>query len=131
VRLFLDRARQAVRGFALTESTAPHVADICSRLDGLPLAIELAAARIRVLSPADLLVRLELGVPLPRSVERDRPERHQTLTRIHRALDKLCRSRKLSLRVRCTVEISDIAALALEIATVLQCRHLVLKRAAT
>ena len=80
VRLFLDRARQAVRGFTLTPATAPAVAEICARLDGLPLAIELAAARVKVLSPADLLVRLELGVPLPPSGERDRPQRHQTIS---------------------------------------------------
>jgi predicted ATPase/class 3 adenylate cyclase len=80
VKLFLDRARQAMRTFTLNDATAPDVADICSQLDGLPLAIELAAARVKVLSPADLLVRLQLGVPLPPSGERDRPQRHQTLT---------------------------------------------------
>lgn len=58
VRLFVTRARQADPGFALTDRTAPAVAEICHRLDGLPLAIELAAARTRVLGVAQIAAGL-------------------------------------------------------------------------
>jgi predicted ATPase len=51
VRLLVERARDVRPGFGLTQANAPAVAEICTRLDGLPLALELAAARLRVLSP--------------------------------------------------------------------------------
>ncbi|MGK5114245.1 MULTISPECIES: ATP-binding protein [unclassified Geodermatophilus] len=76
-RVFLDRARAAGRAVALTEATAPDVAAICRRLDGLPLALELAAAHARFLSPAALLARLDQAVASPRS--RDLPERQRTI----------------------------------------------------
>ncbi|HEX2224765.1 MAG TPA: AAA family ATPase [Thermoanaerobaculia bacterium] len=79
VRLFVERA-QAVRvGFALTPEIAPAVAEITRRLDGLPLAIELAAARVRLLPPAALLARLEKRLPLLTGGPRDAPARQQTL----------------------------------------------------
>jgi predicted ATPase/DNA-binding CsgD family transcriptional regulator len=79
VALFLDRARAAAPTFALTAANAPEVATLCARLDGLPLAIEMAAARIGLLSPRDLLDRLQERFSLLRAVVTDRPPRHQAL----------------------------------------------------
>jgi len=59
VRLFVERAAAAVPGFSLTDENAPAIARICERLDGIPLAIELAAARCRVLAPAQISSRLD------------------------------------------------------------------------
>ncbi|MDC1142386.1 adenylate/guanylate cyclase domain-containing protein [Planctomycetota bacterium] len=61
VQLFLDRAVHARPGFALTPENAPHIASICDHLDGMPLAIELASARIRMMAPKQLAKRLEEG----------------------------------------------------------------------
>jgi predicted ATPase/DNA-binding XRE family transcriptional regulator len=79
VRLFAARARAVNLSFELTEENVPLVAEICRRLDGLPLAIELAAARIRVLSPGSLLARLERRLAVLTSGSRDAPARQQTL----------------------------------------------------
>ena len=79
VQLFRERARAVKPGFTLTDETARAVAEICWRLDGLPLAIELAAARIRLFSPVALLARLEPRLPLLTGGARDLPERQQTL----------------------------------------------------
>jgi predicted ATPase/class 3 adenylate cyclase/DNA-binding CsgD family transcriptional regulator len=79
VRLFVQRA-QAVRGeFQLTPEDAPRVAAICRRLDGLPLAIELAAVRLRLLPPQALLDRLDRRLLLLTTGARDAPDRHRTL----------------------------------------------------
>ena len=79
VRLFIERARAVKPDFAVTNDNAPAVAEICSRLDGLPLAIELAAARVNLFSPKALLGRLDLRLPLLSGGARDLPERQQTL----------------------------------------------------
>jgi tetratricopeptide (TPR) repeat protein len=79
VALFVACARDAKPGFELTEANAAAVAEICRRLDGLPLALQLAAARLTVLPPAALLARLERRLPLLTRGPRDLPERQQTL----------------------------------------------------
>jgi predicted ATPase/class 3 adenylate cyclase len=79
VRLFIERALAAKSDFAVTNENAPAVAEICVRLDGLPLAIELAAARVRVLSPQAMLARLHHRLPLLTGGARDLPARQQTL----------------------------------------------------
>jgi predicted ATPase/class 3 adenylate cyclase/Flp pilus assembly protein TadD len=79
VALFLERSRSVAPGFDITEENAPAIAKLCVRLDGLPLAIELAAARVKLLPPQALLARLGQRLDLLRSGARDRPERQQTL----------------------------------------------------
>jgi predicted ATPase/tRNA A-37 threonylcarbamoyl transferase component Bud32 len=79
VQLFTQRAQMVDPSFTLTEDTAAAVAEICVRLDGLPLAIELAAARIKLLAPRAILGRLEHRMRLLTRGARDLPERHQTL----------------------------------------------------
>jgi predicted ATPase/class 3 adenylate cyclase len=78
VALFVDRARAAQPTFEITAENAGPIADICARLDGLPLAIELAAAQLRLLTPVELLVRLEHRLPL-RTGAANVPERQRTL----------------------------------------------------
>ncbi len=79
VTLFLDRARAISPDFMLTAANAGAVADICIRLEGLPLALELAAARVRMLGPRDLATRLETRLSLLTRGPHDRPARHQTM----------------------------------------------------
>ncbi len=79
VHLFVDRAQAVRTGFCLTDENAATVAAICARLDGLPLAIELAAARLRLLSPQELLARLTHSLPLLVDGPRDVPDRQRTL----------------------------------------------------
>jgi predicted ATPase/class 3 adenylate cyclase len=79
IALFVDRAKLAKSSFELTVDSVPAVVAVCKRLDGLPLAIELAAARIRLLSPEALLQRLDHALDVLTTGQRDRPDRQQTL----------------------------------------------------
>jgi len=79
VSLFVDRASAVDPLFSLADDDVPIVAEICARLDGLPLAIELAASRVRLLSPRQLLERLEPALPMLTGGPRDAPERQRTL----------------------------------------------------
>jgi predicted ATPase/class 3 adenylate cyclase/DNA-binding CsgD family transcriptional regulator len=79
VRLFIDRATAAVPTFTVTNTNAPSLAQVCFRLDGIPLAIELAAAKIRVLSLEQIAARLDDRLRLLTSGSRTALERHQTL----------------------------------------------------
>ena len=77
--LFEERAREVRPDFTIEEDNRAAVAELCRRLDALPLAIELAAARVRVLSPQAMLPRLDTSLSLLDGGKRDFPERHQTL----------------------------------------------------
>ena len=79
VRLFVERAQAVKADFAVTGNSGRAVVEICQRLDGLSLGIELAAARVRLLPPEVMLVRMDRRLPLLTGGPRDLPFRHQTL----------------------------------------------------
>jgi predicted ATPase/class 3 adenylate cyclase len=79
VKLFIERAMAAKHDFRVTNDNAPAIAGICEQVDGLPLAIELAAARIKLFSPQALLARLQTSTSLLAGGARDLPSRQQTL----------------------------------------------------
>jgi predicted ATPase/DNA-binding CsgD family transcriptional regulator len=79
IALFVERAQAVTPEFRLSPENAAVVAEICVRLDGLPLAIELAAARAKIFSPTAILSRMERRFDLLRADTQDRPDRHQTL----------------------------------------------------
>jgi predicted ATPase/DNA-binding CsgD family transcriptional regulator/transcriptional regulator with XRE-family HTH domain len=117
VRLFVARVQAADPGFALTAENAAAVAELCRRLDGLPLALELAAARAALLSPAALLARLEARLPLLTGGARDLPAHQQTLRATldwsHALLapEERVLFRRLSVFVGgCTLEAADAVA---------------------
>jgi predicted ATPase/DNA-binding SARP family transcriptional activator len=82
VRLFVERAKAVRSDFALTEGNAPFVTQICHRLDGIPLAIELAAARVKVLTPEQIAARLDDRFRLLTGGSRTALPRHQTLAAV-------------------------------------------------
>jgi predicted ATPase/DNA-binding SARP family transcriptional activator len=84
IQLFIQRAQATKMDFALTHENAPAVAQICARLDGLPLAIELAAARVRLLPPQEMLPHLDRSLQFLTGGAKDLPTRQQTL---HGAID--------------------------------------------
>jgi predicted ATPase/class 3 adenylate cyclase len=79
VQLFIDRALSSNKRFSFTEENAPHVAEICRRLDGIPLAIELAAARVKVLSPQQLAQKLDERFRVLTGGDRSALPRQQTM----------------------------------------------------
>ncbi len=116
VRLFIERVRAVKPDFEVTNENAPAVAEICFRLDGLPLAIELAAARIRLFSPQALLERVGSRLNLLRGGARDLPVRQQTLRdTIDWSYELLDSGEKrlfglLSIFASCTFEEAEIVA---------------------
>jgi excisionase family DNA binding protein len=78
-QLFVTRVQAHLVEFRLNESNAEIVAEICRRVDGLPLAIELAATRLRLLQPTELLARLDRRLPVLTGGQRDAPDRHHTM----------------------------------------------------
>ena len=95
IKLFVQRAAAAKPDFVLTQENAPAVAEICFRLDGLPLAIELAAARLKLFSPQTMLARLGSRFELLKGGARDMPARHHTLQQaIAWSYDLLCTEEK-------------------------------------
>ena len=79
VELFVTRARQVAGGFDLEDQNRDTIVEICRRLDGMPLALELAAARLKGLSPADMLARLDEPLSVLTGGARDAPDRQQTM----------------------------------------------------
>lgn len=79
IRLFVERAQAIQPAFQLNEQNAPAVAQICARLDGIPLALELAASRVNILSPHEIAARLDARFDLLQDANRAAPPRHQTL----------------------------------------------------
>lgn len=99
VNLFVTRAQSVRPDFALTEENAPAVVQVCLQLEGVPLAIELAAARIKVLSPQALNARLSSALKLLTGGGRDLPERQQTMrATIQWSYDLLTDAEKVSFR---------------------------------
>lgn len=79
VRLFVERAQATRPGFSLTDSNASAVVELCRSLDALPLALELAAARVKLLSPEAMLAKVERRLAFLTGGRGDRPSRHQTI----------------------------------------------------
>jgi predicted ATPase/DNA-binding SARP family transcriptional activator len=117
VQLFSARARAVEPTFTLDDAAAATVAEICRRLDGLPLALELAAARVKLLPPRQLLARLERALELLASGPRDAPVRQQALSATIRWSYDLLDEREREAFARlavfaggCTVEAAELVA---------------------
>ena len=92
VQLFAERARAVQPGFVLDASNAETIAEICRRLDGIPLAVELAAARVTIMTPIDIAARLDQRFQLLTGGRRGAAERHQTLRRRDRVVVRAART---------------------------------------
>ena len=119
IELFVRRAQAVNAGFRLTEGNTDAVVEIVRRLDGLPLAVELAAGATRVLSPAAILTRLERSLPLPGTVAVDAPERQRTMRETiewsARLLDRTDRDMLGRLSVFAgEIDLDGVAAVAME-----------------
>ena len=114
VRLFVERARGALASFELTPSNAAAVAQICRRLDGLPLAIELAAARVRALPPRELASRLDDAFKVLTSGPRTAVPRHRTLREAIEWSYNLLGDRERVLLQRLSMFAGDFTLLAAE-----------------
>jgi predicted ATPase/class 3 adenylate cyclase/Tfp pilus assembly protein PilF len=121
VALFIERARAVSHEFQVTAANAPAIAEICAQLDGLPLAIELAAARINLVPPQALLARLSSRLKLLTGGPRDLPERQQTLRNaIAWSYDLLASDEQMLFRRLavfeggCTLEAAEVVCVAPE-----------------
>ncbi len=119
VALFTDRARAVRPDFAVTDDNASVIAEICLRLDGLPLAIELAAARLNVFTPSDLLERLRERLDVLGAGGRDLPDRQRTLWGAigwsYELLDQTEREAFELLSVFSTTDLRSLEAVATEV----------------
>ncbi len=111
VQLFINRAKRADKNFIFTDENSEAIARICIRLDGLPLAIELASARIKLFTPEILLSKLSTKLNILKGSDKELPERHQTLRQtIMWSYDLLSEEEKKLFEIlsvfagRCTVE---------------------------
>ncbi len=99
IAFFVNKAKKTDPGFQMTKDNVATILAICRKVEGIPLAIELAAARTRIMSPAELLKRLEYALDVLASASRDLPERHQTLrTTIDWSYSLLDKSEKILFR---------------------------------
>jgi len=115
VSLFEQRAAAVLPGFTLTPENQQAVTRLCARLDGLPLAIELAAVRMRVLTPDQMLARLEHRFQLLTEGNRSAPARHQTLQAAMRWSFDLCSETERLLWARCSVFAGEFDLKAAEV----------------
>jgi predicted ATPase len=114
IELFAERARAVRPDFEISDSNGTHVAEICQAVDSMPLAIELAAARVRVLRPSEIADRLQRTLPLLVEGARDRPERQRTLRATIDWSAELLRSDQHALLLRLGVFRSGFALEAAE-----------------
>jgi non-specific serine/threonine protein kinase len=112
--LFVDRARAIDPSFALTEANAGPVVEICARTDGLPLAIELVAGRMRIFPVATLAARLRDGAPPENSGPTDKPARHQSLHTLTATSFRLLDQEQQHLLTRMSVCAGDMSLQTVE-----------------